>query len=172
MLPQGYRILERNGAVLVKKLGKIFKRIVFLFISFVVAFSLLYFTLSKFAFMDPFAPCFIWIDGDSLRGNVKTIYQALISLRKENLLEFKKTCTYVSKIHEGFCVGIAEGVSTRSPGNSNDYVWPDACYLSGSKVIYIKPDKNQSLVTVNERMQFIMKYSEKSRIFWEEGRNN
>lgn len=172
MLSQRYGILERHGAILVKKLGTFLKRILALLVSFVVIFSLSYFILTRLAFIDLFTPCFIWIDGDSFRGDVRTIHQALVSLKKENPLEFIKACTCVSEIHEGFCTGIAPDVSTRSPVNSNDYVWPDACYLAGSKVIYIKPDKSQSLTTVSERMQSIRKYSEKSRIFWETRKTN
>jgi len=66
-----------------------------------------------FNHVDPLSFCYIDIDSDTLRGERKTVKQALTELKKEDPATYKKVCKSVDVVNEKWCIlGDKRGDST------------------------------------------------------------
>lgn len=138
-----------------EKIKKYFKKFAWVFFVFLI----FYFFLNFFNYFDPLNFCYIKIDSDFLRGNEKTIKKAIKLLKKENKIAYKTLCGYINTISEKNCFTSSQNISLED--------WDkDGCYIKGSKIIYIKPEKDKGDTIINERKIIIKKYSEYSRDFW------
>lgn len=133
----------------IKKYLKIFAILLFILIT-----SSLFINL--FSYFDPLNFCYIKIDNDILRGNQDTIKKAIKLLKKENGESYKTLCRYVDIILEQNCV-------INMPGQKID---KEGCYIKGSKVIYLKPEKQKTDLIIKKRAEIIEKYSSYSKNFW------
>jgi hypothetical protein len=117
--------------------------------------------INDFSYLDIEGLCYIGVDEDILRGNDKTINQALSYIKKDSPSDYETVCKYVDSIIETYCIGsdphIKELKGADAPG----------CYIKGSKVIYIFPQEGDSEKIVEERAKNIIKYANYSRQFWE-----
>jgi hypothetical protein len=114
--------------------------------------------MSFISYLDIFNLCYINIDGDILRGNEKTIKDAIHLIKKDDPANYKILCKNVKTIKERYCF---------IPTVPIKYGTDPGCYIRGSRVIYIIPQKEESQEVVDKRAETIKKYAEKSRIFWE-----
>lgn len=122
----------------------------------VLVFILSNFIVNAFSYFDMGNFCYIDIEGDILRGNEETVKKAIGLLKKEDYGGYKVLCKYVDTISENYCL----------EGHMN-YSDKPGCYIRGSKVIYIKPEKNDTSFIVSERANTIKKYSILSKNFWD-----
>lgn len=137
------------------KTKKYFKKIAWLSFMFLA----FYFFVNIFNYFDPLNFCYIKIDDDFLRGNESTIKKAIKLLKREDKAAYKTLCAYVDTISEHNCFTSSRNISLED-WNKN------GCYIKGSKVIYLKPEKRESAAIINQRKTSIKKYSEYSKDFW------
>ncbi len=138
-----------------EKIKKYFKKFMWTFFIFLA----FYFFVNFFNYFDPLNFCYIKIDGDFLRGNESTIKKAIKFLRKENKLAYKTLCAHIDTISEKNCFTSSRNVSMED--------WEkDGCYIKGSKIIYLKPEKRESNIIINKRKVSLKKYSEYGKDFW------
>lgn len=141
-----------NSQEKIKKYLKKFAWIFFIFLAF-------YFFVNIFNYFDLLNFCYIKIDGDLLRGNESTIKKAIKLLKREDKTAYKTLCAYVDTISEHNCFASSRKFSLEN-WNKN------GCYIKGSKVIYLKPEKRENSAIINQRKISLKKYSEYSKDFW------
>lgn len=134
---------------------KYFKKFIWIFSIFLM----FYFFINIFNYFSPLNFCYIKIDGDFLRGNEKTIRKAIKLLKKENKQAYNTLCGYINTISEKNCYTTSQNISREEREK-------DGCYIKGSKVIYLKPEKGENNEVINKRKNAIKKYSEYSKDFW------
>ncbi len=110
------------------------------------------------SYFDPFNFCSISIDGDIIRGNEKTIKQAIVYLKETDLLTYETLCNEVRVIKEKYCM------ETDLPLRISE---KPGCYIRGSRVIYVKPQKETTDNIVQKRVDVIKKYALRSEAFWQ-----
>lgn len=144
-----------NGVNLLDKIKKTLKKFAWAFFIFLM----FYFFVNIFNYFDPLNFCYIKIDSDLLRGNESTIKKAVKLLKKEDKIAYKTLCAYVDTISEHNCFASSRKISLED--------WnKDGCYIKGSKVIYLKPEKRENSAIINQRKISLKKYSEYSKDFW------
>lgn len=115
----------------------------------------MFFYFSMTSYFDPINFCRIKTKKDFFNGNVGTIKKAIKLIKNNNPEDYRTLCKYVDTIGEGNCL--------ISPTE-----WGEApCYVKGSKLIYLKPNKNNSPEIIKSRAEAIIKYSHYSQNFWE-----
>src|SRR5258708_36309439 len=97
-----------------------------------------YFFISTLIYLDPINFCKISIDEDILRGNKQTIYSAMQLLKNQDFPSYQTICKYVDSISENPCP-----ISHAPTGVVSDAQAP-GCYIKGSRIIYLIPDKHDS----------------------------
>ena len=118
------------------------------------------FTANLFSYFDPATFCYIGIDNDWAQGNQKTIQKAIRQLKAQDKVAYRTLCSSVDAIIEDYCMVIdASGGGVSQPDASG-------CYVKGSKIIYVRPTKDESLAMVSQRAATIKKYAEYSKNFW------
>lgn len=131
--------------------------IVFLFV--------LNYTINLFSYFDARSMCYISIDNDVARGEQSTITSAIKILKKEDPAAYATLCKYVDIVSENECRECdPRGDSTCILSYETI---PAGCYIKGTKVIYLLPEKDVSEKTVKKRANLIKKYAEYSKNFWE-----
>ena len=122
-----------------------------------------YFVINALNYFDPVHACYIDVDRDILRGNRKTILEAIHKIKRESRQDYKIMCKYVDKISENFCIASDWHLDPSWRDNSIG----KSCYIRGSKTIYLFPAEEYSQDVVSARAKAIKKYSNFSREFWE-----
>ena len=115
-----------------------------------------------FNYVDISSFCFIDIDSESWRGDRSTIKKALTTIKHDDPPAYITVCKYIDIINEKRCL----------PGDSrgdSSYVAPDidGCFLRGTHVVYIKPNRSTSQKAVQNRADQIALYSTFAQEFWE-----
>lgn len=110
------------------------------------------------SYFDPFNFCSISIDGDVVRGNEKTIKQAISYIKDTDFLTYEILCNEVKVIKEKYCM------ETDLPLRASE---EPGCFIRGSRVIYLKPQKGISESVIKERAQVIEKYVLRLETFWQ-----
>lgn len=123
-----------------------------------------YFIINALNYFDPMQACYIDVDRDILRGNRKTILDAIRKIKRESQGDYKTMCRYVNKISENFCIASDWHLDPSWRENAIG----KSCYIRGSKTIYLFPIEEYSYDVVSERAEAIKKYSNFSREFWEQ----
>ncbi len=123
-----------------------------------------FFLINSLNYFDPLNVCYINVDKDILRGDRKTILEAIRKIKRESRGDYKTMCKYVNKISENFCIAADWHL---------DPAWREnaigkSCYIRGSKTIYLFPTEEYSYDVVSERAAAIKKYSNYSKEFWEQ----
>jgi hypothetical protein len=137
------------------------KKIVFSLGFTILIFILFILVLNIFSYFDPFSFCYIKINYN-VDGNKDTIKKAIEIIKNEDKKEYKKLCQYVNLIVERPCYSGRLGTSGMLRLNE-DFV---GCYIKGSKIIYLKPEKEDDFYVTKKRVGAIKKYSQKSQEFW------
>lgn len=138
-----------------EKIKKYFKKFAWVFFVFLA----FYFFVNIFNYFDPLNFCYIKIDGDFLHGNEGTIKKAVKLLKREDKIAYKRLCSYINTISEHHCFTSSQNISLED--------WnKEGCYIKGSKVVYVKPEKGVSDIIVNKRKNAIKRFSEHSKDFW------
>jgi len=122
-----------------------------------------YFVINIFSYFDITNFCYISTERDIVRGNEKTIKQALKYLKKNKKDDYKMVCKYVETISEKYCI-VADwhlGESLLREGCKLP-----GCYIKGSKTIYLKPSEETGENIIKKRAGDIIKYSNFSKEFW------
>ena len=132
------------------------------FFALVLIFGGAYVAINGFNYFDPAHLCYVDIDGDVLRGNKRTIVEAIRKIKRESKDDYKTMCKYTHKISENFCLASDWHLN---PTWREDYLGK-SCFIRGSKTIYIYPKKEYSQEIVGERAEAIVKYSNFSKEFW------
>ncbi|MDP2684990.1 MAG: hypothetical protein Q8P20_08215 [bacterium] len=136
-----------------------------IFIFFGVLLFIGIFITNTFSYFDPLSMCYISIKSDIIRGNEKTIHQALTLIKKRDKEDYNTVCKYISIISEKNYCKIGDGRVDSSLHNGG-FVDPP-CYIKGSKTMYLKSEKNESDNIVIKRAEDIIKYANHSKTFWE-----
>lgn len=123
------------------------------------------YAVNIFSHLDPPRLCYISISGDLVSGNEDTIHDALRLLRREDPDGYKTVCRHVDRINEMYC----QGADPRGGESEEGEVgWENpGCYIRGSRVIQVKPERNVSEDIIRARAETIKKYAEYSRDFWD-----
>ena len=137
------------------------RKMKFILISVGIISIFMYLSLNIFSYFDPFSFCRIKIHSDILNGDRSTIKKALRRLKSSNPSDYRYVCRYVTAISEGRCMN-------GDPRVDASFVNPDSagCFIRGTKMIYIRPTKNVSIATVEDRAKLIATYARMSRDFW------
>lgn len=124
--------------------------------------GVIYFFISLITYIDPVNMCQISIENDIIRGNKKTIFEAIKLLKREDIVSYKILCGNIDTISENRCMASEPRVDSTRKG------WEeDACYIRGSKVIYLKPEEGDGEAIIRKRKEMLKKYSLDSKIFWD-----
>ncbi|MEA2007046.1 MAG: hypothetical protein U9O20_02710 [Patescibacteria group bacterium] len=132
------------------------------FFALVLIFGGLYVAINGFNYLDPINLCYVDIDEDVLRGNKRTIVEAIRKLKRDSKDEYRTMCRNTHKISENFCLASDWHLN---PTWREDYRGK-SCFIRGSKTIYLYPRKEYSQEIVEERAEAIKKYSNFSKEFW------
>ena len=132
------------------------------FVALIIFFAIFSFGANIFSYFDPLTFCYIGIENDILRGNQKTVKEALSRLKKEDIQSYKIVCKYVDTIVEDYCRATDSRVSGKEIGT-----YEPGCYIRGSKIIYLIPTKTDNQFGINQRHETIKKYANYSKNFWE-----
>jgi hypothetical protein len=119
------------------------------------------FFVNTISYFDAPRLCYIAIDNDILKGNQKTIREAIKLIKIDSEESYQTLCAYVDTIVEQECVNFDPRVTKKNLPP------PSACYIKGSKVIYLPSESNESEAIIRERAEMIKKYSKQSQEFWE-----
>jgi hypothetical protein len=104
--------------------------------------------------------CFIKIKGVSIASNKNKILEAIGLLKLMDNGSYKNLCKYTDTIIEGACMGSDWHLTSTPLGQDSP-----ACYIQGSKTIYMNPVVGKSLRT-SEISDLLKKYSNLSKEFW------
>jgi hypothetical protein len=115
-----------------------------------------------FAYFHPYPYCDISIRKDILRGDSKSIREALRTLRREEQTAYATVCEYVDRIEEKRCYNADGHVNQTAYEKEHE-----GCYIRGSQTIYLKPYEYSNDV-VAARSKSIAALAEKSKKFWTE----
>ncbi|MFC1722408.1 hypothetical protein ACFL0C_02025 [Patescibacteria group bacterium] len=139
-----------------KKLRYFFAKFVFLTSIILVGYLL----LSGINYLDIPNHCYINIKYDVLRGDKKSIVQALKSIKSNDYIAYRNICDYVDTIYERRCVKAENSNPKLSFLNSN------GCYIKGTNAILINPLTEHTEESLKRRHESIILYSEMSKDFW------
>jgi hypothetical protein len=111
-------------------------------------------------YLDSVHGCAIKINEDILRGNPETIIDALNLIKKHNPEQFNTVCRFVSKIEEAPCY--------YGPYDDKrlEVAKTGGCYLKGTKIIFIAPEKDNTPDIITKRAENITKMAEFSKNYW------
>ena len=130
----------------------------------IVTILIFYSSVNIFSYYDPMSLCSIRIEKDIIGGNGDTIRDAIKLIKKEDHKSYKMLCQNIDRINENEC-STAHGEFDADDRKN----WEkDGCYINGSKVILLKPEKEYSELIVRERAETIKKYASYSEKFWRE----
>ena len=132
------------------------------FVAIVIFFAIFSFAANMFSYFDPLTFCYIGIENDFLRGNQKTVKEAIRLLKKEDIQSYKTLCKNVDTIVEDYCRAADPRVRGQEVG-----IDEPGCYIRGSKIIYLIPTKEDNKSVINQRAITIRKYAYFSKNFWE-----
>ncbi|PIR43091.1 hypothetical protein COV24_04650 [candidate division WWE3 bacterium CG10_big_fil_rev_8_21_14_0_10_32_10] len=128
---------------------------------FILAFIIvIFFIISKTSYIDLPNLCYIGVEGDLIKGDENSIRASLKYIKNNKPSEYKNVCKYVDSIIESYCIS-ADGRVAPLYG----YDQP-GCYVKGSKVVYVIPQKQQYSTVVEDRAKNIIKYANYSKDFW------
>jgi hypothetical protein len=133
------------------------KFIVWLTAALVILYIVLSVYYSYFSFLDN---CFVKIKGVSIASNKGKILEAIGLLKSMDNSSYKNLCKYTDTIIEGACMG-SDWHLTGTPLGQD----APACYIQGSKTIYMNAVIGKSLRT-SEIAELLKKYSNLSKDFW------
>ncbi len=135
------------------------KKISYISLIFLILFIFFYIVSNSTNYFDPINACYIKIQGDVLKGDESTVRKALTYVRSTDRNKYITVCKYVNKIVENTCL-------TSDPHFGYPENIPDACFIKGSRTIYLAPSEDTSVRTVTKRALDIVNMSEKSKEFW------
>jgi hypothetical protein len=115
---------------------------------------------TAFAHFHPYPFCDISVRRDILRGDSKSIKEALRQIRRTDKEAYKVVCANVDKIEEKRCYNADGHVDQAAFEKVHE-----GCFIRGSRTIYLKPYE-YSAVAVEKRVEAIKALAEKSRQFW------
>lgn len=123
-------------------------------------FSVFSFFYIKSHHVDILSFCHISVDKHFLRGNSETVIKAINKIKAEDKAAYKDVCKYVTLISENLC---PIDHTYAGPWSYNNQ---PGCYLKGSRIIYINPNKEDTDNIIEERAQAIKKYANFSKAYW------
>ena len=132
------------------------------FVAIVIFFAIFSIGANLFSYFDPLTFCYIGIENDFLKGNQKTVKEAIRLLKKEDIQSYKTLCKNVDTIVEDYCRAADPRVRGQEVG-----IDEPGCYIRGSKIIYLIPSKMESDYIINLRAETIKKYTYFSKNFWD-----
>lgn len=124
---------------------------------------IVYFVINIFNYFDITNLCYIKTEGDLVRGNEKTIKQALKYLKKNKKNDYKMVCKYANVISEKYCILADDDID---PELLREGWSLPGCYVKGSKNIYLTPSQENDEEAIREKAEAIVKYSNFSKEFW------
>lgn len=126
-----------------------------------------YLGINKISYFDAPNLCYISISKDLLRGDSKTIIEALNLIKKEDEENYAMVCRYVNRISESFCIASDWHLDPNWMSNANG----KSCYIKGSKTLYLFPHKETDSSVVQQRATAIVQLSKLSKDFWDKYHN-
>jgi hypothetical protein len=147
-----------------KRIKKLFSKDNLIFFSFIFLLLIIaVFSINFFSYFNPLNLCYITINGDPINGNKATIFKAIKTIKAEDKEAYHSLCKYVERINEKYCMG------ADPRGGEQGYIgWHElGCYIKGSEVIYLKPQRENSPAVLKQRVDTINKYTNYSKNFWE-----
>lgn len=166
MIDLSDEIAEEQKSVMFEKTDRKRNRLNYLktFFSILALLSLfavpVIFVFSKLNHFDPINGCYIRIKNEIRSENKDSIKNAILSIKSESLGDYKTLCQYVDQIYEENCVA----------GHKNNpnltYLDIDGCYIKGTRVVYVKPEKNVESDLLQSRKNALIKYANESKAFW------
>ena len=157
-----FNILQKLKEILPKVKQKL--KIYFTFlVAIVIFFAIFSIGANLFSYFDPLTFCYIGIENDFLKGNQKTVKEAIGLLKKEDIQSYKTLCKNVDTIVEEYCRAADPRVRGQEVG-----IDELGCYIRGSKVIYLIPTKTDNQFVINQRSETIKKYAYFSKNFWDD----
>lgn len=111
-------------------------------------------------YVDLFNFCNISVDKDFLKGNSSTVIKAIGIIKEQDKTAYKDVCRYVDLVSENYCPVY------HTYGGSFEFNNQPGCYIKGSKVIYVNPQKQESKTIIEQRVEAIKKYSSLSKEYW------
>ena len=128
----------------------------------VLVFGGIYFLANLSNYNDYINACSIGIEGDMLNGNKETIFKAIKMLKADDPVSYAVLCRNIDTISENHCQFADPWIAKTWKG------WDeDACYIKGSKTVYLKPEEGDNEATIKKREEMLKKYSLASRDFWD-----
>jgi len=124
---------------------------------------IIYFVINIFNYFDIVNLCYIRTEGDLVRGNEKTIKQALKYLKNNKKNDYKMVCKYTDTISEKYCILADDDID---PELLKEGWNLPGCYVRGSKNIYLTPSQNNEEEDIRQKAEAIIKYSNFSKEFW------
>lgn len=135
--------------------------------SLALVYAMVVFTLNIFSYFDPLSLCYIGIDNDILGGNQGTIKKAIQLIKSEDEKEYKALCANIDAIIEQECINYDPHVTTPQTAEAQyANLRKLACYIKGSRVIYLPKEKNDTKEIIKVRAEMIKTYSAKNGEFW------
>lgn len=114
--------------------------------------------ISTASYLDITNFCYISIDGDVIRGNEKTIKVAIKNIKNNDYSTYENVCRNINKITEMYC---PDPIDPLKFGEDIE-----GCYIKGSKIIYLKPNADNTSQLIEKRSETIIKLSKYSKKFW------
>lgn len=144
-------------------MGDKLKELVFVLVLIAIPGAVFYFIAAGFYYVDVFHLCFIRLSDDILNGNKVTIKKGIELIKRQSPEAYKNVCASLDMVIESYCLaGDVEPHSAAAWSKINE----PGCYIRGSKVIYIKPDKKDSEDVIMVRAEAIEYLAQKSKEFW------
>jgi hypothetical protein len=111
-------------------------------------------------YVDPLNTCYIRIRKDSIDGNKKDVLAAVEHMRDTAINNYLYTCKYVNTVVLGKCLS----ASKTGPGVTS--LATPACYLKGTKSVYINTAAENGDYSKEVIAKLIFKYAQASSSFW------
>ena len=107
----------------------------------------------------------IRIQKDSLDGEKKDVLRAIEHLKINSLNDYKYVCKHIDSVILGKCLSASK--SNNNVLNINTR----ACYLKGTKSVYINTKISNTDFSPKSISSLILKYAKESAVFWREQGN-
>lgn len=133
----------------------------YLFILFFIVIFCIYFLINRSSYVNIPDFCKIQIKDDIVRGNKQTILQAIDLLKQEDRESYVTLCKYTNTIRESYCF------TSINDDNTIPYSAELGCFIKGSKIINIIPEKQSSENIIKQRAESLKKYAKFSKDFWD-----
>lgn len=125
--------------------------------------SLFFIYANYFSYFDPVNLCYISIDNYSNKppgGNRDTVRKAINLIKDSDSKGYKILCKNVDTVQEGYC-------DKPDENGHFEQIPPPGCYIRGTKIIFVVPEKSNENNVVLRRAETIKKYANLSKRFWD-----